>query len=286
MAGGYVLALVPAALIVIGAIIAVYHIVRRPSAEIFLLVSFAGALLAAQVLLSLYSAAYSAVKGFYGLSALVPISFFAALGWHVVTRSRPISQGILACLLLIWAANSFASVWIRDSAARGTYPALQLRADKKLDAAVSELSKAVDADPADVTSRRYLASFLAEAGRPFEALVQARLAVNLRPDDGANHVHLAAILARQGQTVEAVAVALRARELAPENPFVYEALVALLLQEQRSREAVDLGREGLCVTPSSAVLHERLAEAFVREQDFAAAARHREYARILRMLEQ
>ena len=281
MAGGYVLALAPTALIVIGFIAAVYRWVRRPAAEIFLLVSFSAALLAALILLSLNSAAYSAVKGFYGLSALVPISFFAALGWRVVTRSRPVWRGILACLLLTWAANSFASVWIRASAARGTYAALQMHADGKLDAAVSELSQAVDADPADVTSRRYLGSFLAEAGRPDDALDQARLAVRLGPDDGANHLHLAGILAGQGQTGEAVTVALRARDLAPENPFVYEALVALLLKQERSADAVNVGLEGLCVTPSSAVLHERLAEAFAREQDVAAATRHREYARML-----
>lgn len=286
MVGGYVLALVPATLVVIGAIVALGRFVRRPSPEIFLLVSFAGALLVSLILLSLHSAANSAVKGFYGLSALVPISFFAALGGQIVTQSRPIWRGVLACLMMIWATNSFASFWISDSAARKIYSALQFHADKEGDAAISELSKAMDADPADATSRRYVASFLAEAGYPAEALTQARLAADLRPDDGANHMHLAAILARQRQTAEAVAAALRARELAPENPFIHEALVGLLLQERRNREAVDLGREGLCVTPYSAALHEKLAEAFDRESEFAPAARHKEYARILRTSKQ
>ena len=127
MTGGYLLALVPAALILIGAFWA-FSFLRRPSVQLFLLLSFTGVMMAALILLSLNAAGHFAVKGFYGLSGLVPLRCFRA-GWNLLSRSRPILREVLTCLLLIWAINSFASVWIRDSAARGTYagPAIARR---------------------------------------------------------------------------------------------------------------------------------------------------------------
>lgn len=282
MVAGYALALVPSALILTGAVVAVCRLVRKPTAELFLLVSFPAGLLMALIILSLRAASYSSVKGFYCLSALLPLAFFAAAGWEVVTRRHRIMRVGVSCLLAVWATNSFASFWIRESPANAAYTALRFQANGNLEAAVSRLRKAVDAAPSNTTNRRLLASLLDQTGESTAALQEANVAVNTAPDEGANYLYLAAIHVRQSRTDEAIEAAFRARDLAPENPFVYEPLTTLLLQSRRTAEAVDVARAGLGTNPFSAALHDLLAAALSAQNDAAEALRHRLYAQLLR----
>ena len=171
--------------------------------------------------MTLKVACYGQVKAFYGLALLVPLCFFGAVGWEVLTRGRRVLQGALGALLLVWAMNSFASFWIVRSAAQHVYAGLRWGAERKLEAATAEANGAVEADPSNATARRFLALVLNESGRATEALPQAQRAVELSPMDGACHLQLGMVLARQGQMEPAMSEARRALELGPENFSAY-----------------------------------------------------------------
>ena len=118
----------------------------------------------------------------------MPFCSFGAVGWEVLTRGRKPLQFALGMILLVWAMNSFAAVWIRDnSASTHVYLGAMLDSDGKTDAALSEFARAVDIDPSNALARRFLASALNESGRTDEALQQAEQAVELNPTNAACH---------------------------------------------------------------------------------------------------
>src|SRR5207249_3376990 len=97
---GYLLALVPTVLIVIGAGAAIYQFVRRPSPEWFLLIGISAAVIAGLVFMTLRVASYAQVKAFYGLSILVSLCAFAALGWQKLERRPRLLQLALGAVML------------------------------------------------------------------------------------------------------------------------------------------------------------------------------------------
>ncbi len=102
MVGGYWLALIPTLMIAIGVVVATYRFVRQPTAEWFLLIGFSAAVSVALVFMTLRVASYAQVKAFYGLSMLVPICAFAAVGLgkscEHVTNTTFNPRGIAALL--------------------------------------------------------------------------------------------------------------------------------------------------------------------------------------------
>src|SRR5262249_13072157 len=142
MIGGYWLALIPMLMIAIGLVVALWRLVRSTSAEWFLLIGFSAAVAVALIFMTLRVASYAQVKAFYGLSILVPLCAFAALGWEKLKRVPPLLQSAVGALLLIWALNSYFSVWIPNSATQHVYAARRLVAAQKLDGAGYERSTA------------------------------------------------------------------------------------------------------------------------------------------------
>src|SRR4029077_16423751 len=212
MIAGYFLALLPTLLIVTGVAIAVGRFVQKPSANGFVLLGLFGSVTLGLIFMTLNVASYAQVKAFYGLSMLVPLCFFGALGWSVLTRGRRLLQFALGIILLVWAMNSFGSVWIRHSASQNLYCGTRLAFEGKFDAAASEILKAVDSDPSNATARRFFALVLDNIDRSSEALQQAERAIELDPTDNGCHEQLAEIMARQGQLEGAINEARRALE--------------------------------------------------------------------------
>ena len=282
MVAGYFLALAPTLLIVAGAAAAFWRFVRKPSLEWFVLIGLTGAVTLGVIFMTLKVASYAQVKAFYGLALLVPLCFFAAVGWEVLTRGRRALQAALGALLLVWASNSFASFWIIHSAAQHIYACLSLESKHKLDGATAEAEKAVNSDPSSATARRFLASALSDSGRVSEALPPAQRAVELSPLDGACHFQLGMVLARQGQMEPAIGEARRALELAPESPSAHNLLLGCLSKLGRTEEAIDVARDGLTVSPFNAELHHTLGVELARKEDFVMAANHFVYALVLR----
>jgi tetratricopeptide (TPR) repeat protein len=282
MVAGYVLALGPALLILVGVVIACWRFVRKPSVDLFVLAGSSGAVTLGLVFMTLKVASYAQVKAVYGLALLVPLCFFGAVGWERLTRGRRFLQGALGVLLLVWAMNSFASFWIIHSASQYAYMGIKLGSARKLDAALVEAMKAVDSDPANAVARRFSALVLNELGRTSESLPYAQRAIELNPLDGAGHLELAVALAGQGQMEPALGEARRALELGPENPSACDFSVFCLSKLGRTDEAINVARDGLAVFPYRGELHHTLGLALMEKQDFVKAANHFVYALLLR----
>ncbi len=282
MIGGYLLALVPTILILTGTAVALYRALRKPAAEWFLLFVFCALVMCAFILMTLKVASYAQIKAFYGLSALIPLCCFAAIGWNTLTRGRKSIQLVCGTLLLVWAINSFASMWIRDSAQQHVYNAARWKFENKIEAAYSEAVKAVNVDPSNEMAHRFLSLLAADAGRFPEALEHAERALQLAPLSSDTHLQLSAVLMKQDRLGRAIAEGRRAVELGPENAFAYDVLFTCLRQLQRNGEAIDVARDGLAVSPFDADLHYKLGLAAGQTGDFVTAASHFAYALLLR----
>jgi tetratricopeptide (TPR) repeat protein len=282
MVGGYLLALAPALLILVGVAVACWRFIRKPSVDLIVLAGSSGAVILGVIFMTLKVASYAQVKAFYGLALLVPLCFFGAVGWEVVTRGRRLLQGALGVLLLVWAMNSFASFWIIRSASQHAYMGIKLGAARKLDAALIESMKAVESDPASAKARRFAALILNELGRSNESLPSAQRAVELSPLDSAAHLELGVALAGQGETEAALGEARRALELGPENSAACDFSLFCLSKLGRIDEAINLARDGLAVFPYRGELHHTLGLALMQKQDFVKAANHFGYALLLR----
>src|SRR6266576_2714551 len=212
---------------------------------------------------------------------LVPLCFFGALGWAVLTRGRRLLQLALGIILLVWAMNSFGSVWIRHSVSQNLYCGIRLAFEGRFDAAASEILKAVDSDPSNATARRFFALVLDNIGRSSEALQQAERAIELDPTDSGCHEQLAEIMARQGQLEGAINEARRALELGPEDALAYRVLVACLIQAHRDQEAIETAADALTVSPFDAETHYTMGLALARKGDLPPAVNQFAYALLL-----
>jgi Flp pilus assembly protein TadD len=281
MAAGYLWALVPAVLILVGASVAGVRFVRKPSAELFLFLAFAAIVALSLVFMSLKVPSYAQAKAFYGLSALMPLCFFGALGWETVTNTWTHSRFIIGTLLVVWALNSLATFCIIPSVSQHLYAVKVLGRQGKIEEAATEAAKAVQADPSNAAAHGYRALSLSELGDDAEAVKEAERAIELAPTDSAAHLNLA-IAAKRTDMERAIAEARRAIELGPENFSAYQLLMNCLLESARFNEAAQLGLEWLTVSPFDVVAHSTVAVAMAQTGDLATAARHLGYVMMLR----
>jgi Flp pilus assembly protein TadD len=282
MTGGYLLAIVPTILILTGVGVALYNYLRGPSIEWFFLFAFCSVVTYAFFSLTVRAGSYVQIKAFYGSSALTPLCCFAAIGWDALTRGRKRLQFILGALLLVWAMNSFASMWIRESAPQHLYNAARWQFEHNLKATYTEAIKALAADPTNEMPHRFLSVVATQSGRFQEAAEHAERATQLAPLSSDTHMQLSVVLMKQGQLERAVSEARRALELGPENALAYNVLFTSLWELQRIDQAIDVARDALAVSPSDAELHYRFGLAAGRTGDIATAAHQFAYAWLLR----
>jgi tetratricopeptide (TPR) repeat protein len=281
MAAGYLWALIPMALVLTGAVVAIVQFIRKPSSEFFLLLGFCAIVVFGLIFMTLKVPSYAQAKAFYGLSILTPLCFFGALGWETLTRGRPRLRFILGALVLVWAMNSLATYWIVPSVPQHLYAVKTLGSQGKIDRAAAEAVKAVEADPSNAAARGFHALSLNELGRDEEAIKEAERAIQLSPADSAAHLHLAISLKRS-DTERAIAEARRAIELGPENSSAYQLLMNCLFESHRYNEAIELGREWLAVSPYDVAAHSALGVAMAGAGDLVSAAQHFGYVMMLR----
>ena len=155
LVAGYLWALIPTALIVIGAVVAIIQFVRKPSSELFLLLGFSAVLMLGLIFMTLKVPSYAQAKAFYALSALTPLCFFGALGWETMTHEVSVCDSFLARWSWFGQLNSFATYWIIPSVAQHLYAAKALAAQDQIDRAAAEAARAVEADPSNATRTRF-----------------------------------------------------------------------------------------------------------------------------------
>ena len=280
MCAGYLLSVVPALLLLIGMITSLWHLFRELRTDIFVFVGLSLAVAAALIYYNLKVPCYGSAKAFYGLSALVPLGFFAATGWNVVTDGRKWSQLPIAILLAVWAMNSYGSFWIYDPVAQHVITAMHLSVAKKPEAALAEAKKAVAADSSNAAARIALATTLYDAEQASEALEQAERATELAPLDGATHLELGTLLFKQKKLESAIEEARLAVAYAPENTHAHLLLLVSLFYH--NEDPVDLAREALAVSPYDAEIHHLLGVALARKGESMEAFHQLTYYVLIR----
>jgi tetratricopeptide (TPR) repeat protein len=278
---GYLWSLIPTALILIGAVVAIVRFIRKPSSELFLLLGFCAAIVLGLIFMTLRVPSYAQAKAFYGLSALTPLCFFGAFGWETLTHARSRSRFFLGALVLFWAMSSFATYWIVPSVSQHLFVVKALGTQGKIDQANAEALKAVEADPSDAAARGFHALSLGELGHDEEAIKEGERAVELSPTSSAAHLDLA-ISVRRSDQERAIAEARRAIQLGPENFSAYQFLMNCFFESHRYNEAADLGREWLAVAPYDAAAHSALGSALAENGDPVSAAPQLGYVMMLR----
>ena len=280
LVAGYLLALIPTALILIGLVVATVQFIRRPSSELFLLLGFSALLVLGLVFMTLKIPSYAQAKAFYALSAITPLCFLGALGWETLTHERQRLRFVLGALVAVWALNSLATYWITSSVGQHLYATRALAAHDQIDRANTEAERAVQADPSNAAARGLHALTLSELGQDAEAVKEGERAVELAPMDSAAHLNLA-IAAARTDVERAMSEARRAIELGSENLSAYRSLMASLVESKRYNEAAAFGPEWLAVTPFDVSAHSSLAGAMAQTGDLSGAARQFGYVMVL-----
>jgi tetratricopeptide (TPR) repeat protein len=280
IAAEYLWSLIPTALILAGATIALVRFIRKPSSELFLLIGFSALNAFALIYITLKIPNYSLAKAFYALSTLMPLSCFAATAWETVTQRNPRLRIVLGVLVFVWAVNSFAGYWIVPSEQQHLYAAKTLAAAGKVDLASAEAMKAVEANSASAAARGFHALTLSELGHDEEAIKEAERAIGLSPADSSVHLQFA-IAIKRSDAERAIAEARRAIELGPQNSQAYQFLMNCLLESRRFNEAAQLGRKWLAVSPYELAPHSALVSALFETGERESAAQHLGYVMML-----
>ena len=280
MCAGYLLSLLPTLLLLVGAITSLWQLFREPRSDIFVFVGLCLAVAMALVYYNLKVPCYGSAKAFYGMSTLVPLGFFAAVGWNLVTDGRKWRQIPVAIVLAVWAMNSFGSFWIYDPVARHVITATHLSVGKNPDAALTEARKAVTADPSNAAARIALATTLDDVGQSSEALKEAEHATELAPLDGATHLELGTLLFKQNKLERAIEEARLAVAYAPENAHAHLLLLVSLFYH--NEDPIDPAREALAVSPYDAEIHHLLGVALARKGESMEAFHQLTYYVLIR----
>jgi tetratricopeptide (TPR) repeat protein len=216
------------------------------------LISLFGALL---VYYSLEVPSYAASKAFYASGALVPFCALAAAGWDWLATARALRL-VLFVSLGVWAANSYASFWIRHEAEHTQFLEALVSADVgRHDQAVLSLMHLLSKRPQDVQAAQLLSRELCRLGRVAEGRQIAELALQWADGDADCHLARGAALAHQKIWEQAVAEARRAIELAPDHPWASEHLADWLLRAGHTDEAIEADRNALRINPTRTQLH-------------------------------
>ena len=111
MAVGFVLALIPSALILVGFVSRAWKTIRRPEPMWLVVLAFSGIMLLAIFYFNLVAPSYAVAKAFYGLGALGCLCAFGVEGWSVLVGTSRRMAFIAANALLTWAIVAYLSFW-------------------------------------------------------------------------------------------------------------------------------------------------------------------------------
>lgn len=266
MAGGYLLALVPTAAILVGFVIAAVVLLRHPRAEWFLLLGIAHAMIVAIVLMNLRLPYLSLAKAFFGMSAAVPLCALGSWGLQWLSARSRVLGVLLSAGVSAWALNAFLAVWILPDAIGterflGWSMTLQGRGREGYEHFQRVLAK----DPLDHDAHFASVYALTGTDQTEERLHHRQEAMRLAPADPGILLLRAMDEMQAGNPAGGLPFCEKAISVAPDYANAY-SMKALLL-EATGEEGGILAtlREGLRVAPTSAELQEMLGARLLRD---------------------
>jgi Flp pilus assembly protein TadD len=253
MAVGYLLAIVPTLAVLAGVVVSLVQIVRRPSAEGFLLLGLALLVSVSLVAMTLKIPSYAQAKAFYGLFAIIPFAVFAARGFEpLLSRWRAAALPVFV-MLGTWALTAYLALWIHGKSADAqAWVGWSSLREGNVAVGEQHFREALKADAHQVSAQVGLATALARSGRTSEAREILARAVQDHPDNAECYIALAG---SEEQGERAVDELKKAIELAPDHPTAYANLAGLLLRHGQASEALPVFRQALRVTPYSPQVH-------------------------------
>jgi cytochrome c-type biogenesis protein CcmH/NrfG len=254
MAVGFVLALVPAALVLTGLVRALAGCFRAAHLS-WLLMLFIGWLFAFAILgMSLKVPSYAQTRAFYGLPVLLPFCALGALGFEFWAGRGKMARYVLGVVLGIWLVNLYASFWIRlNTVQTELSSAIATSVFVKGDSTEAFLN-VVNHHPGDSHAIMWLAS-VEYKKHPEQAVKRLEQAIKDDPANAWIESYLARDLGRCDRLDEAVVHARRAVELAPQDEVLLRNWCMLALRHESYEDAVAAGRDALSVDPTDLGTH-------------------------------
>ncbi len=273
MAIGFVLALIPAALILTGLARAVAKCFRAPQLRWLLLLALAWIFAFAILDVSLKVPSYSHTKAFFGLSALLPFCAFGALGFEFwVNRGRAM-RFVLGLAVGLWLINVYASFWIRPNTLQSELSMAIGRYWYAKGDSSDTFSKILRQYPGDTEATIWLA--VTESKKdPKQAVSRLEQAAKSGSPDAEIESELARDLVLCDRLDEAVVHAKRAVELAPEDKLSALTLCTLEVRRKNYDDAVEAGRHALSLDPTDPWTHYYLGGALMSLRQIGEAANH------------
>jgi len=276
MSAGYLLAIVPSVAIVVGLVAAVVRLVRRPTAQWFLMLGLGVLTLLALVYTTMKLAAQqSQAKAFYGMVAVVPLVALAAWGFDLVARRGGKLRAALWTLLILWCINSYASFWIRDGAAEThlTY-GVNLADHGRPAEAKEHLREVLRISPENADAIYGLARSCVLLQQVGEAELHYKAALRANPRHAEAHLGLALLHWHYARPEEAMREVLLAIELMPDHVQARQFLALLSHNRGDREETIDALREVLRLQPQDAGTHHALAQLYVKTKQSPEADLH------------
>jgi Tfp pilus assembly protein PilF len=259
MAAGYLLALVPCTALLLGLVASGLDLVRRPTAEWFLLLGIIGGLASALLFQFVRYPYYGHGRAGYQLTVLVPVCALAARGFGVVARLGRVPAVLFAVLLGMWACTAYTSFWIMPSAANTyNWVGRQLLDLKRAADAERSFRQAIAVNPHIASARLSLAETLLPGRHRDQARQLIEEVLRDDPDDPDALVGMAMLLQAEGQVGEALNYFRRAGELAPDDLGLESFVGGLLTSQHQPAAAIGAYRQALRVRPSDPADHANL----------------------------
>jgi len=273
MAVGFVLALVPAALVLTGLVRALARCSRAANL-IWLLLIGCGWLFAFAILgMSLKAPSYAHTKAFFGLPVLLPFSALGALGFEFWAGRGKVARYVIGVALGIWLVNLYASFWIRPNTVQSELSsAIATSVFAKGDSTEAFLN-VLQHHPGNRQATIWLAS-LESQKHPEQAVKRLEQALKHDPTDAPIESYLSRNLALCGRLDEAVVHAKHAVELAPEDEVVAQNWCVLALRHKSYEETVAAGRHALSLNPADLRAHYQLGFALMNLKQIPEAISH------------
>jgi tetratricopeptide (TPR) repeat protein len=273
MAVGFVLALVPAALVLTGLVRAL-AICYRTANLMWLMLIGLGWLFAFAILgMSFKVPSFAQAKAFYGLPALLPFCALGALGSEFWAGRGKVARYVLGVALGMWLVNLYASFWIRPET-------IQTKLSSAIAAAMYVKGDSSEAflnvlnhHPDDSQAIMWVAS-LESRKHPEQAVKRLEQALENHPANAQIECCLAWDLALCDRLDEATGHAKRAVELAPEDEVAARTWCKVALRHKSYEDAVTAGRDALSLNPTDLETHLLLGMALMNLRQIPEAISH------------